>query len=395
MGVSVGFKIITRPKSKQIFCKCSEMSLMAAQDTQHSLLFIDDETDNLDALERVFRKKYNVLKCDSGPQALKILKENPQISVIVSDQRMPDMTGVEFFKESMTISPFAIRILLTGYTDLDSVIAAINSGQVYRYITKPWDTRELQIIIDQAIEKFELESELKIKNKELKKALDEIKTLDLAKSQFMILINHELKTPLTSLISFLELLLQTNLDSEQKKYLEKISKSSNRLKEIISDSLELISSELEQIKIQKHKLHDEKVIQNVISKLEKELDLSSVQFQVDVCNEKFESDSTILENVLTRILKNAVQHGNTGEKIFVKTSRENHRICFEITNSGKEISPETIEKIMKPFALNENIMNHSKGLGLGLSISQSLLKHLNSSLKITSEKKQITVSFSL
>src|SRR5690606_19796812 len=113
---------------------------------------------------------------------------------------MPEMTGVEFLEKSMKSHPNCIRILLTGYTDLDSVIAAINSGQVYRYITKPWDTRDLQITVDQAVEKFELESELKVKNEKLEKALTELKTLDQAKSQFMILINHELKTPLTSMM---------------------------------------------------------------------------------------------------------------------------------------------------------------------------------------------------
>lgn len=179
-------------------------------------MFIDDETDNLDALERVFRKKYDVIKCSSGPEALKILKENANVSVIISDQRMPEMTGVEFLEKSMKTHPNCIRILLTGYTDLDSVIAAINSGQVYRYITKPWDTRDLQITVDQAVEKYELESELKVKNLELQRALSELKTLDQAKSQFMILINHELKTPLTTLLSFMELLEQSSLDEDQK-----------------------------------------------------------------------------------------------------------------------------------------------------------------------------------
>jgi len=361
--------------------------------TKHTLLFIDDETDNLDALERVFRKKYNILKSDSGPKALTLLKDHPDISVIISDQRMPDMTGVEFFAKSMKTHPHAIRILLTGYTDLDSVIAAINSGQVYRYITKPWDTRDLQITVDQAVEKFELESELKVKNVALEKALAELKTLDQAKSQFMILINHELKTPLTSLLSFLELLMQEDLGSDQKKYCEKINKSAERLNEIIIDSLELVSSELEQTKIQKNKIHDQKIIDLVLKKVAPVVDAKKASFNVQTADIKFESDERMVESILSRVIKNAIQHGDNSEDIVIKTSEASEGIRFEIINHGKEISKETIEKILKPFALNENIMNHSKGLGLGLSISQSLLKRLGSKLEIASTKRQISVSF--
>ena len=364
---------------------------------KHTLLFIDDETDNLDALERVFRKKYNVIKCSSGPEALKILKEQENIPVIISDQRMPEMTGVEFLEKSMKTHPHSIRILLTGYTDLDSVISAINSGQVYRYITKPWDTRDLQITVDQAVEKYELESELKVKNIELKKALEELKTLDQAKSQFMILINHELKTPLTTLLSFMELLEQTTLDDDQKKYLERMGKSSNRLHEIIMDSLELVSSELEQVKVQKNKINDKKIVEQVIEKLNPVIQEKKVKIKTDFCEKNFESDSKMLDSILTRVIKNAIQHGDVSEPITIKTSYddESDKITFEIINSGKDISKDTIEKILKPFALNENIMNHSKGLGLGLSISQSLLKRLDSSLNLESSKKQIKITFTL
>lgn len=363
---------------------------------KHTLIFIDDETDNLDALERVFRKKYNVLKCSSGPEALKVLKEQDDVSVIISDQRMPDMTGVEFLEKSMKTHPNAIRILLTGYTDLDSVITAINSGQVYRYITKPWDTRDLQITVDQAVEKFELESELKVKNQKLEKALAELKTLDQAKSQFMILINHELKTPLTTLLSFMSLLEQSSLDEDQAKYVQRINKSASRLHEIIADSLELVSSELEQVKLQKNKIQDKKIIDQSIGKLAALMDEKKIRVKTILAEESFESDSQMLENVLVRIIKNAIQHGDASEPIMIETSRDNEgKMKFEITNHGKDISKDTIEKILKPFALNENIMNHSKGLGLGLSISQSLLKRLGSTLEIQSAKKQIKVSFSI
>src|SRR4051794_21965692 len=136
---------------------------------KHSILCVDDEVDNVDALERLFRRKYNVLKATSGAEALKLMKTE-NVSLIVSDQRMPNMTGTEFLAESMKKQPDAIRILLTGFTDIDSVISAINSGQVYRYVTKPWDPVDLANTVDKAIERYELSAELKEKNQALQLA---------------------------------------------------------------------------------------------------------------------------------------------------------------------------------------------------------------------------------
>lgn len=169
---------------------------------KQSILIVDDEIDNVDALERLFRRGYNVLKATSAAEGLAQLKGHPDVALIISDQRMPEMTGVEMLKKSIKTHPDAIRILLTGYTDMDSVIGAINSGQVYRYLTKPWDPVDLVNTVDKAVEKFNIRRELKEKNDALEKALSELKVLDEAKNQFMILINHELKTPLTVISSF-------------------------------------------------------------------------------------------------------------------------------------------------------------------------------------------------
>ena len=120
------------------------------------ILCVDDEIDNLDALERIFRKTYHVFKAISAKEATIVLKDHADISVIVSDQRMPGMSGVEFLENTVTTHPETIRILLTGYTDIESVITAINKGQIFRYITKPWDTADLMNTVVRAYEKFQL-----------------------------------------------------------------------------------------------------------------------------------------------------------------------------------------------------------------------------------------------
>ncbi len=353
---------------------------------KHNILCVDDEPDILDSLERLFRKKYNVLKAKSGAEALKLLKEN-SISLIITDQRMPEMTGVKFLEKSIKINPNAVRILLTGYTDIDSVVDAINSAQIYRYVTKPWDSRELSLAVDRAIERFEMAQEIRVKNIALEKANQELQSLDKAKSNFMILINHELKTPLTTLISFLDLLKDTKLDEDQKKYIDRIKKSTDRLERIILDVLELVSSETGQTKVKLQKISDKKLVEKVV---EKTAEQHPLDFQLADLN--FKADPQLTENVMTRLIQNAIQHGADSKSIKIETKKIDNTFHFEIQNTG-QISKEIIEKILQPFATNEDIMHHSKGIGLGLSICQSLLKLQGSELKIKSSANKIICSF--
>lgn len=362
---------------------------------KHSVLCVDDEVGNLDALERVFRKKYEVHKAISAAEGLAILKSRP-ISLIVSDQRMPSMTGVEFLEKSLEIQPDSIRMLLTGYADIESVIDAINKGSIYRYITKPWDPADILLTVDKAIEKYQLRNELKEKNAALKLALDELKSLDTTKSQFMILINHELKTPLTGLLSFLELLGETNLDIEQKKYHSRITTSADRLKEIIFDVLELTQAELGITKVEKRKIETEPFFKMVTKNFEESAKNKGQVFETHFSAKNILADETLVKNVLGRVVANAIRFGDEKSKIEMHCLADsNDKIKILVKNSGETIPAEMVDKILKPFSINENIMNHSKGLGLGLSLCQALLKRHQSKLEIKSQNRATEVSFHL
>jgi response regulator RpfG family c-di-GMP phosphodiesterase len=129
-------------------------------DKNSNILYIDDEVHNLTAFKANFRKHYNIFIAESAEEGKKILKEN-KIHVIISDQRMPNMTGVEFLASILKEFPDPIRILLTGYTDIETVIEAINKGHVYKYITKPFVEAELKITIDNALEVYFLREQNK------------------------------------------------------------------------------------------------------------------------------------------------------------------------------------------------------------------------------------------
>ena len=119
------------------------------------MLYIDDEAHNLVSFKASFRRIYNVYTADSADEGGLILTNN-DIHVILSDQRMPKMTGIEFFESIKDTFPDPIRILITGYTDINAVIDAINRGQVYKYLTKPWNEEDVRIYIDKAYEVYKL-----------------------------------------------------------------------------------------------------------------------------------------------------------------------------------------------------------------------------------------------
>ncbi|MBW3584702.1 MAG: SpoIIE family protein phosphatase [Cyanobacteria bacterium 0813] len=118
------------------------------------LMVVDDEPDNLDLLYRTFRRDFQVYKADSALSALEVLDEQGEMAVIISDQRMPEMNGTEFLGKTVERFPDTIRILLTGYTDVEDLVEAINSGQVFKYITKPWNPEELKLVINQASDTY-------------------------------------------------------------------------------------------------------------------------------------------------------------------------------------------------------------------------------------------------
>jgi serine phosphatase RsbU (regulator of sigma subunit)/CheY-like chemotaxis protein len=132
------------------------------------LMVVDDESDNLDLLYRTFRREFDVFKAESALIALKLLDQEGEMAVIISDQRMPKMSGTEFLSRTVERFPDTIRIVLTGYTDVEDLVGAINTGKVFKYITKPWNPDELKRVVQQAADTYRV---VKQRTTELQRAL--------------------------------------------------------------------------------------------------------------------------------------------------------------------------------------------------------------------------------
>jgi two-component system response regulator HupR/HoxA len=153
------------------------------------LLAVDDEQSSLNSIFRTLRREFEVLLSLNGQSALEVMKEQ-EIAVILADQRMPEMTGVEFFNKAMKLQPHAMRILITGYTDIEAIIQAINDGKVFYYINKPWEPEELRIIVRRAAEQYRL-------TKENERLLKELEIANQRLQQENVLLHQEVEKQYT------------------------------------------------------------------------------------------------------------------------------------------------------------------------------------------------------
>lgn len=154
---------------------------MKNMDDKINILYVDDEENNLFSFKANFRIKYNVFTALSGQIALDLLKETA-ISVIITDQRMPEMTGVAFLEKVCELYPETIRILLTGYSDMSAVIDAVNKGKIFHYLSKPWNEKELDDTIQNAYEIYSQKQE----------TLEQFSKLEVSNEQLEFLLRQSL-----------------------------------------------------------------------------------------------------------------------------------------------------------------------------------------------------------
>ncbi|HXI00072.1 MAG TPA: response regulator [Sphingobacteriaceae bacterium] len=141
-----------------------------------NILYVDDEENNLLSFKATFRIKYNVITAISAEEAMKILEAKP-VEIIITDQRMPEMTGVEFLEKVIEKYIDPMRILLTGYADMNAVVDAVNKGKIFHYLSKPWNEEEIESTVERAFETYKKNQEIKDMNEKLGVSNDQLEFL--------------------------------------------------------------------------------------------------------------------------------------------------------------------------------------------------------------------------
>lgn len=366
---------------------------------RHHIAIIDDEIQITDALERLLREKFEVHKFNEPNAFIEFIKTHPSVlfSVIISDQKMPKITGTELLAHSLIYQPHATRILLTGYSELGSIIAAINEGHVYRYLHKPWEPVDLIATVTEAAQKYQLILDNQSKTTALELANHDLKVLDQSKNQFMVLINHELKTPLTGILSYTELLKETPLTLDQQKYVGQIETNAHRLYKMVQDSLMIVSAESKITKTEIQKFSPQTSLDLVLSDdFNRLISKKNLTLTKNLGMAFWIGDPKLISQVIRRLLENAIRFAHPNSMITLEAQpQSSHRIELQVTNEGPPIPQETLDNLGKPFYIAQDIMQHTQGTGLGLSVVVALLKLHNTHLNLMNTEKGVRAFFTL
>jgi len=344
------------------------------------ILYVDDEVNNLTSFKACFRKFYNVFTSTSPEEALTILSKN-KIHCVISDQRMPGITGVEFLESVVKHHPETVRMLLTGYSDMESVIDAINKGQVYKYIVKPWDEQYLKMTIDKAYEMYQTRYQLDEKTRNLEKAQQEL-------NRFAYSASHDLREPLTSILGVVNV-AKTEERYKDDKYIQMIEtmvKKLDRFTKNIIDHYKNNNSEQQLKSIDFKSLIDE-IIENI--KLFR--GVAIVDFIINVKQEEpFNADEFRIGLIFNNLISNAINHRSKQKEktiIEIGVTVENGIATVFIKDNGKGIEPEFQDHIFEMFY---KASSETTGSGLGLYIVKEAVDKMKGKIYVSSSKEDGT-----
>lgn len=347
------------------------------------ILYVDDEPNNLTGFKATFRRDYKVTTAQSAREAMDILKEQ-EFEVIISDERMPDITGVEFFKAILDDYPQPVRMLLTGYADIESVIKAINDGQVYRYISKPWDENDMRMTIGNALQFYNAKNELRERNKELEKAYQELE-------KFVYSASHDLRAPLASVLGIVRVAqMEDDLERDDySQYMGKIESSVNKLDMLLQNIISYYRSS----RLEKHNVEVDfkKLIENTLQSFEYYENASEIDFAINVDQQApFTGDETRIQIVLNNIVSNAIKYQRPEEehkKVSINATITASDAYIEVVDNGVGIAPEEIDNIFTMF-YRSAVKN--AGSGIGLYIVKETLNKISGTIDVESTAGQGT-----
>lgn len=368
---------------------------------RHTLLVVDDEADVVKSIHDLLRREYRILGATSAAEAL-VLMANEEVHMVMSDQRMPTMTGVDFLARVRQDFPDTVRLMFTGYADLDAVVEAINAGHVFRYITKPWEPDELRSIIQQAaerhdwlLERKQLLRELRTKNELLENANRELRAADELKTAFMQVASHELRTPLTILLGLSMLALRTpDLEPTLHDRLKRLHQASLRMQRLVENMLQLLVAGGFALKPTLQPTDLGELLQQAVDDVRPFVDLRHQNLTVDVSgdltNVPLEADK--IRDSVGHLLLNAIKFTPDHGRIAVTATREDAFVVLSIRDTGVGIQKDALAHLFEPFFTGFDVSRHSsghyefnrKGLGLGLSLIKRFVEHHGGTVSVNS-----------
>lgn len=343
------------------------------------VLYLDDEEQNLFAFKASFRREFDIVTTSSAQEAVGYLNDS-DFHVVISDQKMPEVSGVEFFELIVQDFPDPARILLTGYADIEAVIDSINKGQIFRYLTKPWDENDVRMSIRNGYDLYRGKVDLRARNTELQKANAELE-------RFVYSASHDLRAPLASVKGVLELAYQEGGDPTQ--YLHMIEKSVDKLDKFVCHVIDYFQNHKQYLRPEPFSL--EYLIDEVIDSLGGEQALNGMKINRDIqLPRTLDSDRMRWRMIITNLISNALKYQDVSKAdrwLNITGNIEHGKIQIAFEDNGVGMKPEAREKAFEMFFRSSTL---SSGSGLGLYIVHEAVKVLGGTIRLESREDQGT-----
>jgi two-component system sensor histidine kinase/response regulator len=340
------------------------------------VLYVDDEENNLFSFKASFRQQYQITTAISVTKAEEIL-EKETFHVILADQRMPQISGVQFFERIRKKYPEPLRVLITGHTDINAAIDAINKGEVFRFLYKPWDESLVESVILQAYEIFQTRVDLRQRNLDLEKAYEEL-------DKFVYSASHDLRAPLMSVLGITNLALTESDIESQNEYLELIKQSVKKLDIFIINIIDYYKNARGVPVISE--IDFEQLIEEVQSSIRFLPEYKNINILTEITkNGVFTSDMVKLKMIFNNLITNAVKFQDRSKsertlRITIDISPTGAKIIF--ADNGMGIREEDLDRIFKMFYRADA---DNSGSGIGLYIVYEAVKKLEGEIKVTSQ----------
>jgi signal transduction histidine kinase len=359
------------------------------------LLIVDDEEEQVRGLKALLRGEYRVLTAGSAREGLGVL-ERERVQLILSDQRMPDMTGAEFLALAREQQPEAVRILCTGFVDAEDAIAAINEGHVFRYVTKPVNVGELKATLKEACERYDLVEErkkllvqLQMKNEELERA-NELKT------NFIRVASHELRTPLTILLGLARLMgMEEGVPAGVKDRVGRIRSAAERLQYLVDQLIAMLSAGRFEAELERKPADMTVLLRQAGEDVRPFVELRKQELVVEVAEGlgMMRVDPEKIRDLVNHLLLNAVKFTKDGGRVVLRGEKVGGGVRIVVVDTGVGMSEEHLRHLFEPFYTGEDVSRHAsgmyefgrQGIGLGLSVVKAFVEMHGGRISVTSE----------
>jgi len=378
---------------------------------KHKILVVDDETHNRATLEDLLSPEYNVITASNGEEGLERIrseKDPNDIHLIISDQRMPRLTGVEFLHKTIEIIPKTKKILLTAFTDVDAIIDSINKGQIYKFILKPFEHQDMLTTVRRALEAYDmeqrnaelveelremnvtLEQKVEDRTQELKRARDDLEMLNASKDKFFSIIAHDIRNPLHGFLLSSEAIVHY-IDLFEKEKIVEIAQNMNnmasKLHRLLENLLDWSRLQMGQMNQRPALIDLHELGEDVVELLIENASLKRIALEQGIPKETFAyADKNMIRTVMRNLISNAIKFTPQDGRISVSSNLQNGHIEFAISDTGVGIPEEHIEKLFRIDSHHTTKgTTGEKGNGLGLILCKEFTEKNQGTLEITSE----------